>query len=448
MLLNYDVLLEVFSFLSRKNVSRAMCACRTLYLGCVPYLFEDEVKIHSRTKMLSLCAFTFRDTSRFRYLRGLSLFIPGEFKAHLKIDFIAAFFRHADHLERLKIFRCDFLDAENHISTAISSLPTLRSLTLHSPNCAAYHMLNTFQKAPLTSVEICFYSDDSDGPVDPVPVLRQLRDRLEELHVTWVELADTSVQYTAVHSLTVDDCCFALLAPIVHCFPHVRTLKMWMGQEDDHLAEDEIEEQRDINLAAQAACMWESLDELAGSVLSLYMLAVQCPVDRLVMTSDRLEVGPSCEMFLRVITDVRPTALATPRIDVSRIDLPTFGDMLAPLRGRLTLLAVDLEFDEYSADFMGVLVSYSPLACITLVLTTHQTKLVTAIDGHNLRSLFINVHWSYGRWLLMDNGGPGDENEMKLRLATYNSENLARVAIHHLPDLQLFYMWSYESVRH
>lgn len=357
MLLNYDVLITVMSFSETGDIGRMMRTNRPLYLAGVPYLLEGNVRILSRRRLISFCCFMLRDPAhRFPHLHHLELFVCGHFRTPNAGSLIAGLFEKAQHLECLKLLYPNFLALDERIPRAISALTRLHSVALRGMTDQAQTLLRDI-RSPLRALEIGFYSDWADGPADPVPLLVQFKTSLQRLHVTWVDFATSNIQYPNLTTLYVDDCQFAQLEFIYRSFPNLRSLSLWMGQEDDFLEEEEIEGHRELNIRSQDRGHWESLSHLQSSILSLYMLGVRCRVDNLDLKSSYLETAGGDKLSI-ILSDLRPSSLQL-RLQILEFDVSKLGEFLAPAEKKLTSLYLHVDIHgEHYMDISSSLVSF------------------------------------------------------------------------------------------
>lgn len=365
-LLNFDVLADVLACMATgAELLPAMRACRTLYLAGVPLLLRAGVVVRTRAKLVSFCRFALRDgPARFRHLRSLEVAVPGRFRNAAKAELLVRMFASARYLERLEVYDCEVLLSDARLPAVLAQLAVLRKVTLHSLNDAAHAFLDRLD-AGLGSVDICFYGDTVEGPGDPVPLLARFAPCLRELRVTYAEFGHGTVCYVNLTTLVVDDCQFAKVAPLVSCFPNLRDLSLWMGHEDDELDEEEIEEHRQLNGDAQAHARWNGLENLRGSILSLYMLQLKCNVTHLDVQSAYLTTD-SAYQLAGILTDVSPLIL-TVRIDVARFDIRRLGELFRAKN--VAGLIIHLDFWERTVQpaFIMVRAAYCLLLCSPLL---------------------------------------------------------------------------------
>lgn len=359
MQLNFDVLVAVMSYLYGSDLLSAMQTCHTLYSGGIPFLLRFPVVLRTRAKVLSFCRFVLVDPARFQLLRALDISAPGRFKPGPKADLLLAMFMHAKYLEHLKISDCEILVSDQRIASAIAALASIKSLTLHTLNEAAYLVL-ALSQSDLVAIEIGFWRDDVMGPEDPVPLLKGFSHCLRELRVTYAEFLQHDILYPCVEILVIDDCRFALAQPLIGCFPNVNDLSLWTGQEDEALEDEEIEEHRQMNMHSQQEVgQWDSLNHLRGDIRSLYLLGLTCSVKHLDVQSTFL-TSTRVRQLSTLLLQGRPYALSI-RIKASGFDMGLLTQLLIPVRGSLARIIVYLDLSEFSQYPGDVLVSFPPL---------------------------------------------------------------------------------------
>ncbi|THG95029.1 hypothetical protein EW026_g6551 [Hermanssonia centrifuga] len=373
-----------------------MHTCRSLYHAGIPHLLFHNINIRTRAKLLSFCRFILTDPSRFRFLRHLDISVPGRFKTPRKADLLLAMFMYAHQLQQLRIFDCEILDSHYQIPFAIAALTSLKSLTLHLPNDSAYQMLKCM-RSDIVKMDICFYRDD-EVPQDPVPLLSCLCHSLQELRVTYAHFECAVGQYyPSLRTLVVDDCQFAKVEPLAESFPNASDLSLWMGQEDDNLEVNEIEECRSINQTAQDNVGWDGLDRLRGDILSLYMLGLRCQVYHLDVQSTFL-TSPRSSQLRAVLSDSRPSMFSV-RINAVKFEMSFLPPMLEPVRETLTHLIVYMDLSDSSDEPDGMLASDFPLIGFASLQTADSSSfypqhgLLASLQFLDISFLVLNVCW-------------------------------------------------------
>ncbi|PSR97464.1 hypothetical protein PHLCEN_2v4312 [Hermanssonia centrifuga] len=409
MVLNFDVLAEVMSFIKGSDLLSPMQTCRSLYHAGVPHLLAHNINLRTRAKLLSFCRFILTDPSRFQFLRHLDISVHGRFKTDRKAFLLLVLFTYAHQLQRLRIFDCEILDSHCQIPFAIAALTSLKSLTLHLPNDSAYQMLKCM-RSNIVKISICFYRDDV-APQNPVPLLSYLCHSLQELRVTYVHFEGAVEQcYPSLRTLVVDDCQFANVEPLAKSFPNVFDLSVWMGQEDDDLEVNEIEECRSINQTAQDTIGWDGLDQLRGDILSLYMLGLRCQVYHLDVQSTFLTSSRSSQLRA-ILSDSRPSTFSV-RIKAKRFEMSFLPPILEPVRETLTHLIVYMDLSDSAGEPDGML--------------------ATSLQSFDISFLALNVCWY--------STGQLPQHPTEVYLEHMEFEKMARAAKRCVSSLRYFFI--------
>lgn len=224
MALNFDVLIHTMSFQDRAAVGRLMRTCQSLYSAGVLHLLKGPMKIESVEQFQSLCEFLARDppkrASSVRELEVVSMApVTGEQNNSVLGDTIVWFFNQTTSLETLRILCSTFIDLDSRISTAISSVTTLRELYLDIHNYNHVFTVHTMQ-APLTRVKLML-NDTYEDFLDPVALLEPMKDSLESLSVFALTFVTRQHVYPRIQRHNI--CAFEDIdfAVITHCFPHL-----------------------------------------------------------------------------------------------------------------------------------------------------------------------------------------------------------------------------------
>lgn len=354
MLLNWDVLTEILSFLDRANASRMSRTCRTLHQApLVPRILLDyEVTLWSPKQLVSFCRYILPGSrrARFQYFLRLNLRISGRrFNINTPQlgELLAAIFARSTKLEWLSLSNCALLEIDERIPPSLLSLTKLRTLVLNELTERTGDILKHIPAA-LTSISMDAMKLDDELELNAIPMFAHFKDSLETLGVTWADFIGEDVLYTRVTNLSVGHCYFPELRPIIRCFPNLRDLHIDIGDAPTTL-EEQVEAHRLLNLASQPQTSWTSFSRLSGSLHTLYMLGIQCTaeylnvIEPLDSTSNDLRLGV-------VLSDVRPTTLRMvlrmPEFDISRL-----AHVLSAARDTVKGLILDLEF--YGEEYKG-----------------------------------------------------------------------------------------------
>ena len=423
MVLNYDVLIAVMAFSDRCGIGRLMQTCRTLYLAGSSYILDGEVSFSTRGRLISFCRFMLRDPpNRFWHLRELELGTSGRFKNPQAGELIADLFIHAKHLRTLRLLHCDYLELSPRVFRALADMTSLRDLTLISLSDEAYDLLPELQ-SPLMRIECSFYNNDTYDPADPISLLAPFKNSLKEMKVTWVEFASLNVRYLHVTDLYVDDCRFAELRYIFHAFPNLRRLSLWMGQEDDELDAEEVEDHRAVNTSAHAQSPWKSLCCVCGSLLSLYMLGVRCKVECLSLESSWVEKEDSSR-FIALLSDMQPSSVSI-RLRDSTIDLASLGGLLSPVTGVLSAITLHVDFeDKHWSDPSSGIVSCLFFTIRTVVSLNHpQMRMLSTLHSFTLTSLRMCLDWTSLDTKEREAGSPSLQYDLDLNALAQQAMN-------------------------
>ncbi|KAF7791431.1 hypothetical protein EIP86_002447 [Pleurotus ostreatoroseus] len=357
------------SYLRGTQLLYMMHTCRALYAAGAPYLLQSPVVLRSRARILSFCRYILIEPSRFDLLRSLEIRAPGRFETGPKADLFLAMLTHAKRLEELKILDTEILMSHERIASSLAALTSLRSIIFPALNEAACKVLH-YSRSSLEKVEISFWSDETLCPGDPVPLLSRFAHSLCELRVTYAEFLCHDIQYPKVDTLFVDDCRFALAQPIVACFPNVRDLSLWTGQEDEDLEEEEIEEHRQANIQAQKIVRWNCIQHLRGDIRSLYLLGLVCQVEHLDVHSAFLTASRA-DQLSSLLSEGQPFALSI-RIRVSEVNSTAIHRALCSNKDSLARLTIYVDYSDETApgdwdsagqciDFLGSILDHSSI---------------------------------------------------------------------------------------
>ncbi|KAI0631113.1 hypothetical protein C8Q77DRAFT_1131354 [Trametes polyzona] len=237
------------------------------------------------------------------------------------------------------------------LPAAISGLSNLRELALLADwGQATEIMLRSTRSTPslrILRVDLGPYVSDQRqvSTADLDAVLGDLHRSLEVLEIKERELdiSTTGLVYPSVRSLTAD----ILLGPwrtdvLVSKFPALDgTLDLSTPDGEVLLSAQRQDEIRARNVARQEDRAWRSLDRVVGCVFLLYVLAIKCPVRRLVLS----EVQSHDDAQLRAILGT------TPPTHLKLEKEMYFGDVVSPdvfpeeVIPRLTHLVLLLRYD-------------------------------------------------------------------------------------------------------
>ncbi|EKM51794.1 uncharacterized protein PHACADRAFT_212410 [Phanerochaete carnosa HHB-10118-sp] len=266
MRLDWDILVEIMSVLSRADASRMSRTCRVLLHAAPPTLLKGQVVLWSMTYLLSFHQFMFRDKHKcFHHLRVLILkdaihHITGAG------DLLVDIFTHSTDLERLKVFTSELIDADDRIPPALSALKQLHTIELFSITEHTIDMLKQIQ-APLTTARVSLgrlIGPGGRAGIDPISIFARFKDYLRVVDVIHAEFASAGFRYSRVDTLSVIYINNEL-RPLLHCFPNLKNRQLlpmpslrWRPLNDRH-----VEEQRRFNMTSPTS--WSSFNRLIGT---------------------------------------------------------------------------------------------------------------------------------------------------------------------------------------
>ncbi|KAF7791966.1 hypothetical protein EIP86_002993 [Pleurotus ostreatoroseus] len=250
---------------------------------------------------------------------------------------------HAKYLEELKVLDTEILSSHPRIPSAVAALTSLKSIAFPALNEAASKIIQE-SRSSLAKVEIGFWTDEAIGPGDPIPLLYRFAHCLRDLSVTYAEFSQQDIMYTQVETLVIDDCRFALAQPLIACFPNLRDLSLWTGQEDEDLEDEEIEEHRQTNVQTQETVRWGYIQHLRGDIRSLYLLGLICQVEHLDVHSAFLTASRADQLSV-LLSNGRASALSI-RIRVPGFERTIIDRALRPVKDSLMRLIVYVNFTE------------------------------------------------------------------------------------------------------
>lgn len=311
--LNFDVLLRILEVQDTRHVVSMMQTCWTLQRAGAPLLLEDGVQIYTPKTLNSFYQFMFSDKTRFRYLWCLELALEElPFKDHGTDETLSRIFRHATQLEELSIQESDFLDRYPATSNAIVAFTGLRKLSLTSGYCMEQDNLRNMLiqlRSSIRSLSIDLHQDDKHNATgDPITLLEGVAPHLEELSVGWAELmSDEGPEYPCLKRLSctgLDTSEIMFCQPLIRAFPSLLWLELPETMDNIN---DEVEERRLENIFDQQGLQWHHLAYLKGPLVSLYGLALQCPVTTLHL--EAVEDAMGAAPLRAVLRDSQPLHL-------------------------------------------------------------------------------------------------------------------------------------------
>lgn len=284
--LNYDVLLNVLEVADdRKTQASLMRTCQVLRRAGGRLLLVNGVQLYFAGHFESFCHFMLADATRFCYLRDLYLdldFFPET--SDRSGALLATVLLQAQQLENLTMDHSAVLEHFPEVVGAIAELTKLKSLSMSDADYLdqdKLHNMLFLLKSELRILFCIFHDcDEINGPYSPVDALEGVAPHLEELYVTYAYfLSSRGPVYPRLKKLSAGegsemvDC-----SVLVRAFPNLVYLSMAEYMTSTFMTE---EEQRLENIEAQETLRWQHLSYVEGTLISLYVLALQCPITTL-----------------------------------------------------------------------------------------------------------------------------------------------------------------------
>ncbi len=364
--LNVDVLLHVFSFLARRDLSLLMKTSHDCYELGLGQLFYGPIQLRA-DNIISFhsCLRLGSSPSRPSFLRHVivtcSLSVPTHaasitHKAVSTEDLLRDILQDACHLKRLQL-DWGAASSSSYLRYAAIGTTSLEELTAPFVTQALCDAI-TALAAPLRRLTIRFGPMNRFPAADPVSLLEPFCSTLEELDLSVVQCEEATVEYPLVSKLTLSDCYYGLLrggidiAPVTRAFPNVFDLTLsaakvhpevshWEnGRSCDHA--DLIERCRQSNQRhwLRGGDMWPLLTHVTvGHVVDLYMLGLCQTVP--CVSIQMLSAG-TMWMLPCVLADMRPSSLAISLFARDHI-LDALGHLLSPGDGTVFLTQILLE---------------------------------------------------------------------------------------------------------
>ncbi|KAL7281137.1 hypothetical protein ACG7TL_004445 [Trametes sanguinea] len=325
--LSYDVLILVLGFSDQRTLARMMQTCRELYGPATNCILQSLVTVRvTSSSILSFSAFLFRDPAhRIPLLRkveindiythgGDDVALTPDAASSLKhvLDRLAA----AGCLEELVLYEPDdLLEEYPELSDTIESFTSLRSVKLYEAGERSVGLLVNLESC-LVTVHLMFEYwrgyEEEDVFRNPIALLSHSQHTLRELSLVRGRFERRYVNqeeptYPNLANLTLYDTDIFDISPFIRAFPRLQRLEI---QECNTYWPDHMDlSNRELNEEAQKQHgSWARLEVFYGSVLSLWELALPCPISSLQLTDHDLgEVPPT--MAIDVLTAARPNNL-------------------------------------------------------------------------------------------------------------------------------------------
>ncbi|EIW53774.1 uncharacterized protein TRAVEDRAFT_74910 [Trametes versicolor FP-101664 SS1] len=339
--LNDDILLEVMSASAIADCARFMRTSRFFYdHGPLFLLTRNTPRLTTEPDLLRFLDFLHHEpTRRYQLLRRLELSFIARLSNTSLFQLIDALPRFT-HLQYLSID-----DADPFLGFLYESLPpafaTLTSLRELRMACVSYTSIDLLHnlRSELVRLHLDFAQPDAlDTTFDvdiqqdkwpnfhPVPLLARWTASLEELHSDYwythpsiTPPADSDVVYPHMRALTLTHttrCPFTM--PYVRAYPNLERLAVsslpsrvssWLNAEEAAEDAQEHAARRLLNIEQQrstAGSTWPHLRTFDGALVDLYVLGLQCSLERVALTALDANHG---YMLGPALADVRPRRL-------------------------------------------------------------------------------------------------------------------------------------------
>lgn len=293
-----------------------MLTCRTLYEVGVQRLLSLPLHIPINNTIIPLCEYILTQfPHRSRHLRELKLGHPGNEQlssiTSSTVDLLARVLSGAQDLRTVTIYNINqaFI-SDSTLSDALSHLKGINELNVMSPSYPLFKALEKMD-ASLKKLRVDFYSYNRQ-PIDPLPKIAPFNITLENLSISFVKFSRTpkleeTVVFPRVHVLSIKQSPLTPLETLIHSFPDVRRLTLFMSHHSNVLLEIPAQACRESNQAAQHRKPWSSLNYVQADALSLYLLGL----DSMVHHVDIRDITtPVMHLVPMVLLDIRPTRLA------------------------------------------------------------------------------------------------------------------------------------------
>ncbi|KAI0646635.1 hypothetical protein C8Q79DRAFT_909951 [Trametes meyenii] len=333
--LNWDVLLDIMTFLPRQDLSRLMRACRAFHTAGLKQLLSYPIEIRADNLISLHTCVVSGETQRALLLRELTIncslsrprqmFCYSPTRAHCNSTdrLLADILREARHLRKLDL---DWAAAglSSYLRDAASALVDLQELRVPFVSQALWDDLGGMH-APLRRLSMQL-GPMSNAPVtDPIPLLERFRSTLEDVRISGVHFEDASTTYPSVRKLSLSDCyCdFQLgginIAPVTEAFP--RLTEFAFSAAKVHPEVSQWSEGRNcdkpelVESCRRSNKHWNTCDErwkslrrvTVGHIIDLYMLGLEGHVAHLEV---HMLSEATIPMLHTVLRDTHPASLS------------------------------------------------------------------------------------------------------------------------------------------
>ena len=327
-LLIYDVLDDVMKFSGCKEISALMKTNHELYHRGARHLLDyDYIRFTEEHELISWMLFMEVDGGyRFSYLRGIefgmdslsrdtSSLLEGWLVAHAPLLLITIL--NLPYSET-------FLGARPSLANALARITTINDLRMGEIGSLSAQFIRSLRsRVTLAALDMLSLFDDdsrdlSSRDLDPIVLLKNSMNTLRALTTYRSASLQRNARspydevYPGVLNLRISEATNTHFTLAYICaYPNLRSLSFNMSEDAyESIASGEApsyDVQRRANAGAQVGHnRWNGLNFFNGSLHGLYLLALQCSVERVVL-SEEYSVRP--EMLDSVLRDTTPRYL-------------------------------------------------------------------------------------------------------------------------------------------
>ncbi|TFK84345.1 hypothetical protein K466DRAFT_602070 [Polyporus arcularius HHB13444] len=407
-----DVLLIIMEVSLRHTSSRMMRTCRILYRAGARMLIGTGVSLRTSEEAISFLRFMRADPDRrFLHLRSLKI-SRGNF-SRSGVHALRGLLCHRSlALETLTLLDAEavLLSDNTHplspptLFTAIASLQSLKNLAIDGCDAIALSLLR-YMVAPLQTASLglglytSWSSSTNADDRNPILLLTKSSDSLRELRGSYFDCNPAIIKFDVVYpavrliNASYTSSWMPSTLAYIHAFPNLEhlfltsTSNRFEGNGNDPNTVPHLFSNRECNIHDQENydVTWEHLQEVAGSVIDLFVLGLVCHVPTVRVLDDISE--RMCRFLHDVIADMKPESLVVTVAGSSLFAAggPMDGVLRQPAAQQLRHLELELCFaprewdvkledilDNISATFLSVGI---PLH--SLVLTLNYGLLIT-----------------------------------------------------------------------
>ncbi|KAI0795690.1 hypothetical protein C8Q75DRAFT_747011 [Abortiporus biennis] len=336
MILNYDILLVIMSHIhDQLALFHYMITCKTLYHAGFLYFLELPLYFSNTKDVRSdrpdrkplnpswFLSFMARNPSQYLRIKDLDVAMAfGHNDTGAIEDILKTSISESKQIERLRIYiewrkgpDIRFFIPESY------SFQCLQHLDIRYLGEEAMKKVATMD-APLKTISIGFArawdedGEDSDYSTEPIPLLKNFAETLEELHVEdgqWITLDEYyPIIYSRLHTLKLSAADYIegipLLGQMNYSFPNLTTLHI----ESMSPPQEEMDFSRSCNLLflrrhrERGFQEWPHLKYLETEAATLYCLALSCNIEQVKVTRCSSRHMIECEQAL---ASIRPQTL-------------------------------------------------------------------------------------------------------------------------------------------